>query len=123
MKKVMHNFEELRDVMEPYDPSYVSDKPYEIPQLSASEKAYMRKLSILHNKLRSARLRITSTEYEEYRISKRRVFKGKPSEYLTYMYLWVENGEYCFGTEDKVVFTSRRVSATVNKAIEWLNEE
>ena len=85
MKKVMHDFEELRDVMEPYDPSYVSDKPYEIPQLSASEKAYMRKLSILHNKLRSARLRITSTEYEEYRISKRRVFKDKPSEYLTYM--------------------------------------
>ena len=123
MKKVMHNFEELRDVMEPYDPSYVSDKPYEIPQLSASEKEYMRKLSILHNKLRSARLRITSTEYEEYRISKRRVFKDKPSEYLTYMYLWVEDGEYCFGTEDKVVFTSRRVSATVNKAIEWLNEE
>ena len=122
MKKVIRSFEELRDVCEPYDPSYINDKPYEIPQISESEMAYFRKLSILANRLRKEGIRYNSNEYNEYQISKRQKFDGRESSYLTYMYLWVEDGEYLFGTEDKVVFGSTRLSDTVKKAIEWLNK-
>ena len=115
-------------VCEPFDPAYLSNKPYEIPDLSAYEKKFYHKMSIVINKLRRNHIKFEWLEDEEmFRVKKFRynsVSNGKPkrSEYPTYMYIAIYNNtEYAFGGYETDVIVSTRISEVIEKVIEWLN--
>ena len=115
-------------VCEPFDPAYLSDKPYEIPDLSSYEKKFYHKMSIVINKLRRNHIQFEWMEDAEvFRVEKFRytsVRNGKPkrSEYPTYMYIAIyDNKEYAFGGEEEDLIVSTRISEVIEKVIEWLN--
>ena len=115
-------------VCDPFDPAYLSDKPYEIPDLSAYEKKFYHKMSIVINKLRRNHIPFEWMEDDEvFRVKKFRytsVNNGKPkrSEYPTYMYIAIyDNKEYAFGGENEDLIVSTRISEVIDKVIEWLN--
>ena len=56
LDSVYAEFDKSKDVVEPFDPAYVSDKGYEIPDISAHEKRFLRKVSIMEKKLRKAHI-------------------------------------------------------------------
>ena len=108
------------DDNEPFDPAYLTDKPYEAPEISSYEKRFLRKVSIIENKLRRAKVRYEWLEdYEMFRVAKYR----NGSEYPSYMYIaiYMDDNTYAFGgwTEDAVV--DGRASVVVKAAIEWMS--
>lgn len=126
-------------VCEPFDPAYLTDKPYEIPDLSRYEKAFYRKMNIVINKLRRNHIPFEWLEDEEmFRVKKFRYEEvgsvrnkrtGKLinpqrvySEYPTYMYIAIyDNTEYAFGGYETDVIVSTRISEVIEEVIEWLN--
>ena len=115
-------------VCEPFDPAYLSNKPYEIPDLSSYEKKFYHKMSIVINKLRRNNIPFEWMEYDEvFRVKKFRytsISNGKPkrSEYPTYMYIAIyDNKEYAFGGEEEDLIVSTHISEVIDKVIEWLN--
>ena len=115
-------------VCEPFDPAYLSDKPYEIPDLSAYEKKFYHKVSIVINKLRRNNIQFEWMEDAEvFRVKKFRytsINNGKPkrSEYPTYMYIAIyDNKEYAFGGEEEDLIVSTHISEVISEVIEWLN--
>lgn len=115
-------------VCEPFDPAYISNKPYEIPDLSAYEKRFYHKISIVINKLRRNHIPFEWMEDAEvFRVKKFRytnINNGKPkrSEYPTYMYIAIyDNKEYSFGGEKEDLIVSTRISEVIEEVIEWLN--
>lgn len=126
-------------VCEPFDPAYLSDKPYEIPDLSAYEKKFYHKMSIVINKLRRNHIhfdwmedaevfRVKKFRYKEVSsvrnkrtgelVNPQRVY----SEYPTYMYIAIyDNKEYAFGGEEEDLIVSTRISEVIDKVVEWLN--
>lgn len=126
-------------VCDPFDPAYLSDKPYEIPDISAYEKKFYHKMSIVINKLRRNNISYEWMEDEElFRVKKfRYVEVGSVrskrtgelinpqrvySEYPTYMYIAIyDNKEYAFGGYETDVIVSTRISEVIEKVIEWLN--
>lgn len=126
-------------VCDPFDPAYLSDKLYEIPDLSSYEKKFYHKMSIVINKLRRNHIqfewmedaevfRVKKFRYEEVGsvrnkrtgelINPKRVY----SEYPTYMYIAIyDNKEYAFGGYETDVIVSTRISEVIEKVIEWLN--
>ena len=126
-------------VCEPFDPAYLSDKPYEIPDLSDYEKKFYHKMSIVINKLRRNHISFEWLEHDEvFRVKKFRYEEvgsvrnkrtGKLvnpqrvyNEYPTYMYIAIyDNKEYAFGGEEEDLIVSTRISEVIEKVIEWLN--
>lgn len=110
------------DVLEPFDPAYLSDKGYEIPQISAKEKKFLHKLSILENKLKKAKVRYEWLErWRCFRVH--RFFAG--SEYPTYRYVRVnmEENDYSFGTEDEDLVFDGKSSVVVKAVSIWVNSK
>lgn len=115
-------------VCDPFDPAYLSDKPYEIPDLSAYEKKFYHKVSIVINKLRINNIQFEWMEDAEvFRVRKFRytsINNGKPkrSEYPTYMYIAIyDNKEYAFGGEEEDLIVSTHISEVISEVIEWLS--
>lgn len=126
-------------VCDPFDPAYLSDKPYEIPDISSYEKKFYHKMSIVINKLRRNHIRFEWLEDEEiFRVQKFRYtevgsVRNKRtgelinpqrvySEYPTYMYIAIyDNKEYAFGGEEEDLIVSTRISEVIDEVIEWLN--
>lgn len=107
------------EVLEPYDPEYVVKDSYAIPELSNSEKRFLRKLSILTNKMRREKVRGEwMPRWQCYRLA-----KYINSDYPTYRYLRVniEENDYSFGTEDEDLVYDGKVSVVVAAAKKWLN--
>lgn len=132
---VMDKFD---SVCEPFDPAYLSDKPYEIPDVSSYEKKFYHKMSIVINKLRRNHIPFEYMEDEEiFRVKKFRYKevgsvrnkhgelinpKRVYSEYPTYMYIAIyDNTEYAFGGEEEDLIVSTRISDVISEVIEWLN--
>lgn len=110
-----------RDILEPFDPEYLSDEPYQIPDISSYEKKFYRKISILENKLKRAGIRFDWNEYEEcFRVWKYR----NGSEYPTYRYVRVnmEEGDYSFGTEKEDLVFDTKVSVVVTAVAKWIGK-
>lgn len=110
-----------RDILEPYDPAYLSDEPYQIPDISSYEKKFYRKISILENKLKRAGIRFDWNEYEEcFRVWKYR----NGSEYPTYRYVRVnmDEGDYSFGTEKEDLVFDTKVSVVVTAVAKWIGK-
>lgn len=127
-----------RGVEEPFDPAYLSDKPYEIPEIDSYEKQFYHKVSIVINKLR--RMHITYEWLEDAEVFRVKKFRyteegcvrskktGKLldptrvySEYPTYMYIAIyDNKEYAFGGEETDMIVSTRISDVLDKVVEWL---
>lgn len=118
----INNLQELGDVLEPFDPNYISNKPYEIPQLSAREKKFIHKVSILENKLRRNEAPIEWVErWQCFRVPK---YVGD-SEYPTYRYVGVDVDEnaYMFCTEREDLVVDGRASVVVDAVVTWLNSK
>lgn len=118
----LDDLRKLNEVIEPYNPDYLSDKPYEIPQISAYEKRYLHKLSILENKLRRNKIKFDWLEDDEcFRIWKYKL----GSEYPSYMYLsvYMDENKYAFGGETEDVCVDGHASRVVEAALKWLNAQ
>ena len=110
------------DVTEPFDPAYLTDKPYESPQISAREKRFFHKVSILGNKLRRAHIKYEWLDnWQCYRVHK---YIGG-SEYPTYRYVSVnlDENDYSFGTEKEDLVYDGKASVVVEAVAAWVNGE
>lgn len=133
----LDNLQDLGSVLEPYDPNYLSNKEYEIPQLSKGEQQFYRKMNIVINKLRRNNISFEWLEREElFRVKKFRytevgAVRRKDgsllcptrvySEYPTYMYIVIYDKEYAFGGEETDLIVSTRISEVIEEVKEWLN--
>jgi hypothetical protein len=122
LDSVYAEFDKSKDVVEPFDPAYVSDKGYEIPDISAYEKRFLRKVSIMEKKLRKARISFEWNErYDCFQVKK--YVNG--SEYPTYRYVGVnmDENDYFFGTEKEDLVFDGKVSVVVDAVAKWINSE
>lgn len=112
---------EFDKVLEPIDPGYINGYKFKVPSLG--NEAWIRKVSILQNKLRRHHIRYEwEADSEMFRVWKYRTRNGVEDEYPTVMWVGVyDTGEYCFGGEEEDMIVSRRVSDVVNVVEEWLN--
>lgn len=118
----LDNFQELGDVLEPFDPNYISNKPYEIPQISVYEKRFLHKVSIIEKKLRRNRVSFEWLDnWECFRVHK---YIGG-SEYPTYRYVRVnmEENDYSFGTEKEDLIFDGRASVVIDAVVTWVNSK
>lgn len=118
----MAKFSKNQDVVEPFDPAYVSDKEYEIPDISAYEKRFLHKVSIMEKKLRKACISFEWNErYECFQVKK--YVNG--SEYPTYRYVGVnmDENDYFFGTEKEDLVFDGKVSVVVAAVSKWINSK
>ena len=104
-----------------YNTEYVSNTPYEIPDIDRTEKRFLRMTAVMEKALRKSKIRF---EYEEdglFRIKK--YLKG--SQFPTFMYLAVYSEEktYAFGGEETDVIEDADIRKVVAKASEWLNND
>lgn len=117
-------YEKELENLEPYDPAYVTDEPYEIPDISSYEKRFNRKISIIENKLRKNRIKFEWLDrYEIFRVSKfRQDSSGKVSGYPTYQYIavYMETNEYAFGGWEEDRCVSTRISDVIESVKEWM---
>ena len=120
--KTLDDFKKLGDVIEPYDPSYLSDKPYEVPDLSSYEKRFIHKVSILEKKLRRKGVRSEWVErWKCFRVKKYVL----DSQYPTYRYVRVnmDENDYSFGTEEEDLVFDGKASVIVDATVRWLNSK
>ena len=103
--------------MEPYDPSYLdgdTENPY---KLSAWEKKFLRKVSILQKKIRKEGYEWLDN-WQCFRVE-----KYINSDYPTYRYVRVnmDENDYSFGTEKEDLFYDGKVSEVVAEVKHWVN--
>lgn len=118
----LDSLQRLNEVMEPFDPTYISDKGYQIPELSSYEKRFLHKVSILEKKLRRAKVKYEwLPSWECFRVKKFVL----NSEYPTYRYVWVdmEENDYAFGTEDEALVYDGHSSVVVDAVARWINSD
>lgn len=118
----INSFQDLGDVLEPFDPNYISDKRYEIPQISSYEGRFLHKVSIIEKKLRRNKVRFEWLErWECFRVAK---YIGD-SEYPTYRYVRVnmEENDYSFGTEKEDLIYDGRASVVIAAVVTWVNSK
>lgn len=116
--RTLNDISELGDVLEPYDPNYISKKPYEIPDLSSYEKRFIHKVSIIEKKLIRNRIRFEWLHHKGcFRLSK--YFN---SDYPTYRYIYInmDENDYSFGTENEDLVYDGHASVVIAAAIDWL---
>lgn len=122
MNKVLYNFQDLGKVVEPFDANYLTNKPYEVPQLSAYEKRFIHKVSVLEKTLKRNKVFFDwVSEWQCFRVHK--FVLG--SEYPSYRYVWVDadENEYLFGTENEALVYDGKASVVVNAVVKWLNSK
>lgn len=112
----------LGNVLEPFDPDYISNKPYEIPQISSYEKRFLRKVSIIENKLR--RNRIPFEWLQNWGCFRVKKYIGD-SEYPYYRYVRVnmEENDYSFGTEEEDLVFDGKASVVIDAVVTWVNSK
>lgn len=117
----LDNFRDLGNVLEPFDPDYLNDKPYEVPDISSYEKRFLRKVSIIENKLR--RNRIDFEWLSNWRCF--RVRREEKSGYPSYRYVRVnmEENDYSFGTEEEDLVFDGRASVVIDAVVTWVNSK
>lgn len=107
-------------LVEPYNPEYLSNAPYEVPQLSASERRWLRKVSIVEKKLIKERIRFEwLADWECFRV--RRYVNG--SEYPQYRYIRInmDENDYSFGTEKEDMVWDGKISVVMVEVKKWVN--
>lgn len=122
LDSIYDEFNKKQDVVEPFDPTYVSDKGYEIPELSSREKRFLHKVSILEHKLRRNGVWYDWSErYDCFRVRKFR----EGSEYPTYRYVGVnmDENDYFFGTEKEDLVFDGKASVVVDAVVRWCNSK
>ena len=122
LDSVYEEFDKTKDVVEPFDPAYLSDKGYEIPELSSYEKRFIHKVSILEKKLRRNSIAFHWSErYDCFQVWK--YING--SEYPTYRYVGVnmDENDYFFGTEKEDLVFDGKASVVVEAVAKWLNSK
>lgn len=115
--KTTNDLSKLGSLLEPFDPAYITGGT-PIADLSASEKKFCHKVSILWNKMRKLGVRGEWTG-NEFRVAR----YNPGSEYPTYRYLVfdMETNDYSFGTETEDLVWSTRVTEVVEAAKKWCN--
>ncbi len=112
-----NSLQKLGSLLEPFDPAYITGGT-PIADLSASEKRFCHKVSILYNKMRKLGVKGhwngDSFEVERYLPN---------SEYPVIRYLTVnmDENDYSFGTEKEDLVYSTRVTEVVEAAKKWCN--
>lgn len=116
----LNDLRKLNEVLEPFDPAYLSDKGYEIPDISSYEKRFLHKVSIIEKKLRRNGVKYEWLgDWECFRVRK----YVMESEYPTYRYVRVnmDGNDYSFGTEKEDLVFDGKVSVVVDAVVAWIN--
>lgn len=117
----LDNFRDLGNVLEPFDPDYLNDKPYEVPDISSYEKRFLRKVSIIENKLRRNRIDFEwLPNWECFRVC-----REEKSGYLSYRYVRVnmDENDYSFGTETRDLVYDGKASVVIDAVVAWVNAQ
>ena len=102
-------------MLEPYDPDYLREDASENPcVIDREELQYFHKLSILTGKLRKHKI------YAAWDGDFFSVNKMSASGYPSYRYVWVEDGEYCFGTLEKTLLSSKSIMEVIKEVEKFL---
>lgn len=115
--------ENEREIVEPYDPAYTDEEEDKNPcVISAKERRFLRKISILENKLKRNKI---GYEWDSYRQRFEVARYAEESEYPTYAYLWVDMSDntYNFGTSYKDSWYDEKVGEIIDITIKWLGNE
>lgn len=116
----LNDLQRLNEVLEPFDPAYLSNKGYKIPDISSYEKRFLHKVSIIEKKLRRKGVKYEWLEdWECFRV--RKYVLG--SEYPTYRYVRVnmDENDYSFGTEEEDLVFDGKASVVVDAVAAWIN--
>lgn len=116
----LDSLQKLDEVLEPFDPAYLSDKGYEIPDISSYEKRFLHKVSIIEKKLRRNKVRFDWIPRKGcFRVGKRIL----GSDYPTYRYVYVnmDTNDYSFGTETEDLVFDGKASVVVDSVLKWIN--
>lgn len=109
------------ETVEPYDPAYLGDEEEEADILSSFEKRYYKRIKLLENKLRKAKIRFDwNSRFDCFIVKK---FKNG-SDYPVIKNIWVDTDDwtYCFGSDDAEVYDSN-LSLILDKVMSWLGEK
>lgn len=118
----LESLQRLDEVLEPFDPAYISNKGYEIPDISSYEKRFFHKVSILEKKLRRNKVPYEwLSNWECFRVRK----FMPDSEYPTYRYVRVnmDENDYSFGTEKEDLVFDGRASVVIDAVVTWVNSK
>lgn len=107
------------DREEPYDPAYLEEKedknPYKLPE---SEKRFLRKISILQNKLHREHIHYEWMETLEcFRVAR------YITEYPTYRYvrIYMDDNMYAFGDSNYDYEVDSNISVVLESVKKWIN--
>lgn len=109
------------NILEPFDPAYLTDKRYEAPEISSFEKRFFHKLSILEKKLRRANVKIEwLDDWQCFRVC-----RYMDSEFPLYRYVGVnmDENDYYFGTEKEDLVYDGKASVVVEAVAKWCNSK
>mgnify|MGYP001007400510 CR=1 FL=1 len=115
--KTTKDLSKLDSLLEPFDPSYITGGT-PIEDLSASEKRFCHKVSILYNKMR----RLDVNGYwngNEFEVE--RYMPGSEYPIIRYLTVNMDTNDYSFGTEKEDLVYSTRVTEVVEAAKKWCN--
>lgn len=112
--------EKDEDIVEPYDPAYITNTPYQIPDISASEKRWLHKVGIVENKLKREHIHFEwLADWECFRVQRFR--PGADCPQVRYIRINMEENEYAFGDENYDLVYDSRISPVIAAVKEWVN--
>lgn len=117
---IAKKFKPSDEILEPFDPEYLSNESYEAPEISSEEKRFFRKVSILQNKMRSAGIRGTWMPNEQmFKVQKTLPWATTPS--VMFLAIYMDTNEYAFGGWEEDLAVSGNVSVVIAEAKKWLS--
>lgn len=116
---VANRFKQSDDILEPFDPEYLTNEPYKVPDISSEEMGFFHKVIILQNALRKSRIRATWMPNEQmFRVQKILPWTNTPS--YMYIAIYMDTDEYAFGGWEEDLIVDNKVSAVVSAVKKWL---
>ena len=112
--------EKDEDIVEPYDPAYITNTPYQIPNISARERRWLHKVGIVENKLKREHIHFEwLADWECFRVQRFRPGSDYPQ--VRYIRINMEENEYAFGDENYDLVYDSRISPVIAAVKEWVN--
>ena len=111
--------DQLGDMLEPFDPKYLSNENEEEEIIEDSEKTFFRKLNLITGKLK--RLKICPEFYARWSCYK--IYKTIGGRTLE-RFVWVDSDDwtYNFGTAEEALVSDTNVGVVVEEIAKWVGK-
>lgn len=109
------------DIVAPYDPDYITNVPYQVPDIPRWEKKWLHKVGIVENKLKREHIHFEwLTDWECFKVQRFRPGSDYPQ--VRYIRINLEENDYSFGTETTDYVYDSRISVVMAAVKEWVNK-